>query len=124
MELPIATSPPTYTKIPIAPKTRLGCFQMESLTFWPMWCSAASILGSLKDAMATASSSKASAKKYTYSLTTASASSPGAMAEVDVPRMSRAPIQGKIAVPKELKACDKFNRLEAVQAGPRTATYG
>ncbi len=33
-----------------------------------------------------------------------------------------APTAGAIAVPKELKAWDKFNRLEAVSSDPRTAT--
>src|ERR1700744_720051 len=31
---------------------------------------------------------------------------------------------GPIVVPKELNACDKFNRLDAVRSGPRIVTYG
>ena len=31
---------------------------------------------------------------------------------------------GAIAVPKELKACDKFNLLEAPSSEPKTATKG
>jgi hypothetical protein len=35
-----------------------------------------------------------------------------------------APIIGAIVVPKELKAWDKFNLLEAPTSDPQTATYG
>src|SRR5258708_35316194 len=39
-------------------------------------------------------------------------------------RSKGAPIQGKIVVPRELKACVRFKRLEAVCGFPSTATYG
>src|SRR5258705_13564074 len=39
-------------------------------------------------------------------------------------RMSRPPRKGAMAVPRELKACARFSRLEAVFGGPRTGTYG
>src|ERR1700727_305877 len=40
------------------------------------------------------------------------------------PRMSQLPNFGASVVPRELKACVKFKRLEAVRGGPRIATYG
>ncbi len=39
-------------------------------------------------------------------------------------KINKAPIAGAIAVPRELKACDKFNLLEALSSVPKTATYG
>ena len=41
------TSPPTYTKMAIAPKIKLGCLQMESFTFSPALCAvcAAALVG-------------------------------------------------------------------------------
>jgi hypothetical protein len=38
--------------------------------------------------------------------------------------MSRPPKIGASMVPKELNACTRFNRLEAVSGLPITATYG
>src|SRR5467141_2246825 len=46
------------------------------------------------------------------------------MAAAVVLRIKCAPIQGKIVVPRELKACVRFKRLEAVCGFPSTATYG
>src|SRR5882762_6746022 len=46
------------------------------------------------------------------------------MAVAVVLRIKCAPIQGKIVVPRELKACVRFKRLEAVCGFPSTATYG
>src|SRR6476646_7013355 len=40
------------------------------------------------------------------------------------PKMSQLPNRGASVVPSELKACVRFNRLEAVRGGPRIATYG
>src|SRR5438270_9298806 len=40
------------------------------------------------------------------------------------PRISQLPNRGASVVPRELKACAKFKRLEAVRGGPRIATYG
>src|ERR1700743_1202014 len=40
------------------------------------------------------------------------------------PRINRLPNFGAIVVPKELNACVRFKRLEAVRGGPRTVTYG
>src|SRR6476469_9218856 len=40
------------------------------------------------------------------------------------PKMSQLPNHGAMVVPRELKACVRFNRLEAVRGGPRIATYG
>src|SRR4051794_12273828 len=76
--------------------------------------------------MPTARINNASAKKYTYNFTIASACSEVlcAIADVVVPRMTRAPTHGKTAVPSELNACVRFNRLEAVCGFPKTATYG
>src|SRR5262245_29635831 len=45
--------------MPSAPKSRLGCFQMESLIFSPERPSARSIFGSLNLAIATASNTSA-----------------------------------------------------------------
>src|SRR5467141_3433366 len=46
------------------------------------------------------------------------------MAAAVVLRIKCAPIQGKIVVPRELKACVRLKRLEAVCGLPNTATYG
>src|ERR1035437_8814334 len=108
--------------MPIAPNTRFGCFQTESFTFSPMRCSADSILGIFDRQRPMAKMNNATAKKYTYSLTTAFASCEalGAIAEDVVPRMTRAPTQGNTAVPSELKACVRFRRLDAVCDFPST----
>ena len=39
-------------------------------------------------------------------------------------KIKAAPIMGAMAVPSELNACDKFNRLEAPISEPKAATYG
>ena len=39
-------------------------------------------------------------------------------------KMNKPPTYGAIVVPNELKACARFKRLDAVFAGPNTATYG
>src|SRR5580704_12070730 len=39
-------------------------------------------------------------------------------------KIRRLPNQGASVVPRELKACVKFRRLDAVLSGPKTATYG
>src|SRR4051812_897897 len=41
-----------------------------------------------------------------------------------IPRISVLPNHGATAVPRELNACVRFKRLEAVRGGPSTATYG
>src|SRR6266571_7127294 len=46
------------------------------------------------------------------------------MAVAVVLRIKCAPTQGKTVVPRELKACVRFKRLEAVWGLPNTATYG
>src|SRR5258705_4429918 len=46
------------------------------------------------------------------------------MAVAVVLRIKCAPIQGKVVVQRELKACVRFKRLEAVGGLPSTATYG
>src|SRR5450432_232530 len=40
------------------------------------------------------------------------------------PRIRRLPNFGATVVPRELKACVRLSRLDAVSAGPRMATYG
>ena len=131
-KLPIETSAPTYVKIPTAPKIKLGCFQIESLS--PARCSACSIFGNLNVPIAIASSTSAtqitvygifteaaSCTRYAYNACGDSLCN-SSIAIGAVARISSPPSFGAMVVPNALNACVKSSRLDAVSGLPSTTT--